>query len=336
MNPDRVKPKGNPIPLNPYLLRSRGSKAAERDIRQIVRSVRFELLEQECAIRLVGPDMSYHNADPYLQETLKTFGESMVLGDILSYKLREDLFDLCFEDSWTGYFISDHLDRLHPQEDLVLIHVDDHTDMMPTLLTRCGTTLIDPTTNRIFDPARNEDWEAAIYSGCISIGNFMTPLFYSGHKVHVRHLNNGANDNYLIRNVTRDDCRYEFIPDKKFAALCKSDSLWENSAGTYLAGSSPKKILHAIPRGRVIVHIDLDYFINDFNGNSGGQHQIPCHNSIHAARRKINRFFEALHMPAPSVDRWIVATSPGFCSAYHWDWLLAAIRKGIENFRKAQ
>jgi hypothetical protein len=318
--------------LNERLLRERGRAQTERELRRIVRSVRFELLEDEAAFRILGPDTRYHGIDPHLPETLRGFGPGMGLDDVGSYRSCLKTFDLCFEDSWSGYFITGRR-RSEGRGDWVLVHLDDHTDMMSTLLVESGGGLTDAATGKTFDPAVREDWESAIVSGCVGIGSFITPFFYSDNRVHVRHLNNSPTAASNLERVTREPCRYDLIPGKQFAAIGKHRSSAGDCAGTYLAGGSAERVLASLPRERSIVHIDLDYFINDFNGNPLTGDFLPDPGSRNEARLKMERFFAALHAAASQVDGWIVATSPGFCSAYHWRWLLNELEERIEEFQ---
>ncbi len=330
--PSHINSKGNLIPLNNTLMCTYGREKTESELRSIVRSVKFELLEQEGAFRILGPDMPYHNLDPYLSENLGKFKKDMDSSEIISYRSSRKFFDLCFEDSWSGYFVADELRNRNQQEDLVFIHLDDHTDMMSTLLECSGDVLKDPTSDKTFDPTCKDDWESSIYSGCVGIGSFITPLYYSGKKVHVRHLNNFPSRDYNLNNVTRESIRYELIPDKEFAAIQKITSNWNNSAGTYLGGVSADKVLKDLPQGQLIVHIDLDYFINDFNGNDGTDFCVNNPDLRYKASKKMESFFDSLSKVTSSIDRWIIGTSPGFCSAYHWDWLLTQIEAKIEQF----
>ncbi len=316
-------------------LQMHGREETEIAIRRIVRSVRFELLESADAIRLLGPEMSYHHADPYLSEALKLFGQDLSLADVAFYKSSAEHFDLCFEDSWTGYFIAKRSQELNRQAGLVLIHLDDHTDMMPTLLCTSGQTLRDPTSGLPFDPASSDDWEAAILAGSVNIGNFITPFYYSGCPIHVRHVNNAAEGD-MLRDISREPCQYDLIPGLSFAAIGKDSSGTLESCGTYLAGPDPDLVLDGAPQVRTLVHIDLDYFINDFNGASRGEDYVPDPELHFQALQKMDRFFQALTRLNRCVDRWFIATSPGFCSAYHWEWLLSELEIRIRRFTGAQ
>lgn len=331
----RPNPATAPIPLDPSFLRIHGRERTEAELRRVVCSVKFELLEQANAFRLLGPEMSYHLVDPHLAEALKKVDAGLTLADILSYQSSTERFDLCLEDSWTGHLIARRFSKQGQRDDLVLIHLDDHADMMPTLLCESRDTLIDPTSGATFDPTSANDWEAAIYSGAVNIGNFITPFYYSGCNIHVRHVNNSIECDELCF-VSREPCRYELIPGKWFAAIGKSNSYRPESVGTYMAGSNPDKVLDGTPRAWTLIHIDLDYFINDFNGASRGENYAPDPGLRTNAKRKMDRFFQSLARLNPAVDRWLIATSPGFCSAIHWEWLLSDVESRIREFQAAQ
>jgi hypothetical protein len=320
----------DPIRLDGTLIRGCSRQEVERRIRRVVRSVRFDYLEEAGAFRILGPDTSYHAADPHLVPTLAEEWDGLAPGGIVSYRTEARRVDLCFEDSWSGWFIARCLQTSGQCEDLILIHLDDHTDMMPTLLRRSGEGLADVATDRPFRAAFPSDWEASIRTGAVGIGSFITPIYYSGHKVHVRHLNHFANSTYRLFNVTPLSNTYALIPRIEFAGIRKRNDGWEHSAGTYLGGADAAGVLRAIPDGRVVVHIDLDYFINDFNGNPGTPCTLPDRRKNERARHLMDRFFEVVKPTAARVERWIVATSPGFCSALHWRWLLEEIEDRID------
>jgi hypothetical protein len=318
-----------PIPLDSSFLRLHGRERTETELRRIVCSVKFELVEKENAVRLLGPEMSYHQADPYLQKRL----DEMLLGrgEILSYTSRTERIDICFEDSWTGYFIAELFENRRPADSLTIIHLDDHTDLMATLLCVSDDGLVDPTNGSMFDPRCSNSWRSAIQSGAINIGNYMTPLYYSGSYVQIRHVNNGSEDSYF-RWILRQSCQYHLIPERQFATIAKLNSPSPGVVGSYCAASSPKTVLRKKTSDWTIVHIDLDYFINDFNGASRGATYTPDPALRENATGKLERFFDALANADVKVERWIIATSPGFCSAFHWEWLLSQIEQRIHEY----
>jgi hypothetical protein len=323
------------IPVDGKLLDGLERPQIEQAIRKIVRNVRFKFLEGECAIRLLGPDMYYHALDPHLTAVLARFDPPLAVHDILAYHAPGDLFDLCLEDSWSGWSIAEHLRRGPKDEDLVLIHLDDHRDVMSTLL-ECSDDggLIGPSTRQPFDPEMPKDWETAIAHGSVGIGSFLTPFYFGGRRTHVRHLNNAGTSSHQC-SVIRKPCSYDLIPEKRFAAVQLAAMNEVPNAGSYVVSSHCDELLEGLPRGRVIVHVDLDFLINDFNGNASDGAAVPGAGFIQAARRKIDHFFHALYARRVKVDGWIIATSPGFCSALHWDWMLNAFTEKIAAHRNA-
>jgi hypothetical protein len=329
----RAHSGGNVIPLNKTMLDRCDRQEIDKAIRRIVRNVRFEFLEHERAVRLLGPDTYYHALDPHLPAALKQFDAHLTMDDIVSYRSHGDVFDLCFEDSWSGYLIADHLRRTRHNDDLVILHLDDHTDMMSTLLEYSYKgVLIDSATGQPFDPTIPADWESGIYSGAVGIGSFITPLYFGGWRTHVRHLNNATGVQTHSYTVIKNPCSHELIPRKRFAAVQLSERDEAEDAGSYIVASHCEEALETLPSGRVIVHIDFDYLINDFNGNQRNEAYVPNPSVIKQGRRKLDCFFDALQARRVNVEHWIIATSPGFCSACHWTWLLNAFKEKITRY----
>ena len=332
---DRLSQAVGLIPLAEAFVRRTQRRETEAALRSVVKSVTFEMVENGDAFRLLGQDVAYHKVDPFLPEVLKRFGEGLTLDDVAPYRSSTPLFDLCFEDCWSGYFIAKRLEMQTDRGDLLLIHLDDHADMMPTLLCRSAEALINPASGEAFDPASTSNWETAIRWGAVTIGNFITPLFYTGTSVHVRHINN-TTESQERWHVSRDSCQYDLIPDKQFAAVKKHHSRNGESIGTYWVGSNPEDVLNCIEHSWTLVHIDLDYFINDFNGESRGDSYLPSATLQVEAKQKMERFFKALTRLSSTVDRWLIATSPGFCASFHWEFLLKEISRSIEEFERSR
>jgi hypothetical protein len=334
-NTFRVPSGDHVIPIDRKVVDGLDRPQIERAIREIVRNVRFKFLEHECAIHLLGPDMYYHALDPYLTAALARFDPPLTVDDILAYHATGNLFDLCFEDSWSGWAIAEHLRCSPKDEDLVLIHLDDHRDIMSTLLEWSDDSrLIEPSTGQRFDPEMPKDWEIAIAYGSVGIGSFITPFYFGGRRTHVRHLNNAGTSGHRS-SVIRKPCSYELIPGKRFAAVQLTEMNEVPNAGSYVVSSRCDEVLEELPRGRMIVHVDLDFLINDFNGNPRDGAGVSGAAFVQAARCKIDQFFHALHARRVKVDCWIIATSPGFCSALHWDWMLSAFTEKIDAYREA-
>ena len=157
----------------------------------------------------------------------------------------------------------------------------------------------------------------------------------------------GALDETIRR--TLGSVKYEFVPDACAIRLLGPDMSYheldrdlpaalhtrrgpdgaESLAGSYTGSSCPEAVLRDLPAGTVVVHIDLDWFINDFNGNASQAGRVADDAAVALAQRKVTELFAAVAHISSRIEGWIVATSPGFCAAAHWPWLLDEIDRGI-------
>jgi len=318
------------IPLAPAFLRDTDSEGVHRRLERILRSTRFEIVDAERAFRILGPDVPYHAIDPCLADGLSRLRKDLRIEHAQSFRTHTPAFGLCLEDSWSGFFVAEWLSTVASADNIVFVHLDHHTDMMSSLLERHDDRLVDPTDGRVFDACSCADWQKGIEAGSIGIGSFVTTLFDLPNRLHVRHINDYLTSDYTEYSVVRATRSYPEIPGRTFAVIRKVRGRTDDAVGTYKGGRDPAKVLAAMPSGRVVVHVDLDYLINDFNGNSG-ERWAPDPDARDAASRKLDEFFDALAAASVHVDRWIVATSPGFCSAYHWAWLLESIESRIDR-----
>jgi hypothetical protein len=259
-------------------------------------------------------------------------GGDLSNADYANFRAHLEKYDICLEDSWSGYFVARRLAERRTSEPLVLIHLDDHTDMMSTLLSLGSDGLRDPQTGRCFDPANPADWSSAIRSGAISIGSWLTALYYLDQAVHVRHLTHGHNclDDGAHVVVPRTIAA-SGLPRARFVAIERQSGSTGSSLGTYWSSSDPIALFDRLPKGRVMVHADLDYFVNDYNGNVGARPEISAERLRKRGRARLDAFLEALGRHGISVERWLVSTSPGFCSVRHWHMLLTALAKAIPD-----
>ena len=290
-------------------------------IMRIVKSSQWSLSRKSLELSVHGPGSEHHRADPDLASVLSQFEGGQASSAPLSFAIAKEVFDLCLEGNWTGMFVAREIAGWDDEEPLILVHLDDHTDMMPTLLENNGRTLIDPVTGNAFDPAASADWQAVIASGAITIGSYITALFHLPRPMHVRHLNNFSTSHHGLFPVFAVQDRFPLLPGRTFAAIRKRTRNGADCLGSYRGGPNAARVLADLPPGRVIVHIDLDYFINDFNGNIGVE--PPNIDEVREqALRRMDDFFRALKGTGRPIERWIMATSPGFCAARHWEWLL--------------
>lgn len=299
----------------------------------LARSTRVCLDAASATLRLDGADLHHHTADPGLATSLATFVPKIEADEVASFHTRLEHFDLCLEDSWTGKLIAEAIRASTPENRLTILHLDDHTDMMSTLLSLDTGRNSRVNAPPCFDPTNPSDWDQAIRTGAIGIGSFMTALYELPLELDVRHLCHEPNAKGDILSVVASTQRHSLLPDVEFAAIDTIAGLQTPRLGTYTASTRASDLVRPGQDGPIIVHVDLDYFINDFNGNFGQQPTASVDELQARANSLLDELFAALCASRVTVQRWIIATSPGFCAASHWQMLLSEFSRRIAASR---
>ena len=303
----------------------------------LIRSNIYRVDPCKRAILIEGPDVSHQTIDPDLKEGLRWFGVGSDAQSRLNFHQEREHLSLALEDSWCGVFLARHLAALRNDEPLTIIHLDDHSDMMSTLLIvdtdgDKALALRDPLTGAAFDPASPTDWHSAIASGAITIGSFLTPFFALERRAEVFHLKadlEEAETFAVVPAVTSHD----LLTGYQFYAIELTDGeAGESGAGRYHRSNDPHALFARIPQvRRAAVHIDLDYFLNDYNGNSWQVAELDMPAMRQQALERLDQFFSALQRSGVAILCWMIGVSPGFCSARHWHFLVEEIERRIAD-----
>ena len=314
------------------------SDAEIRDaVLPLIRSNIYRVDPRKKAIEIDGPDVSHHVIDPDLEIGLRWLGIGSDAASRLNFSDERQRLSLALEDSWCGMFLARHLATLRDDEPLTIIHLDDHTDMMSTLLTvesdaDGSLALQDPLSGAAFDPASPTDWHSAIASGAISIGSFLTPFFALDRIVEVFHLKADLEKAESFR-VAPQAAGHELLAGYRFHAI----HLAASAAGAdpkclYRRSNDAHELLaHLAKDRRAAIHIDLDYFLNDFNGNAWQVGEINMVATRSCALERLDHFFSALDRSGAAIACWMIGVSPGFCSARHWRFLIEQIERRITD-----
>jgi len=135
-----------------------------------------------------GPTGEYWQLDPELKQYVDTLNTEE--NPRLFHRSSANI-DFCLEDSFSGLFLSRVMFTSDPV-DWVLIHIDDHADMMPSaLIRRPDGRTFDPGSDRYFNCRDDKHWLDSIVSGTVNIGNYLTPLLNQiegNTSCHIRHL----------------------------------------------------------------------------------------------------------------------------------------------------
>lgn len=227
-------------------------------------------------------------------------------------------------DAWTAWSWSRWWSRQESRpSDIVVLHADDHRDLAPARLAFRYGGLVDVITNDQVDLAVPESIRAAIESSAIGMGSFFMPILHAGTRVHVRHLQPPGPrrlrpGSYCLSVELEEDPLFggasRLVPNL-------GDIPSDNSVtSTYQVGDNVRRWVASIPSGApVLVHIDMDYFNDRYDGDSdwreNSRHHSPEEPGI---RRRLDDVLEALNRLGDSISDVAIGISPGFFPAELW------------------
>ncbi|WP_018240582.1 hypothetical protein [Ensifer sp. BR816] len=276
-------------------------------------------------LTLAWPADPWRHVDPALATGLAWWGDGVRYETMFEARRRSGKLLRCLYDSWTLASWSEWMLRQTDRDVApIILHVDDHRDLgSPRLRAGRGGwyDLISSEPFALTDPISVAH---AIASGAIGMGSFMTPFVHRFPRCEVRHL--------CQPPKVRSTEAYMFEPgllvDTLLDAHAFRPTITLHPTGqragpsTYLLTSSFDEWLAGTEGRRLLLHIDLDYFNNRYDGDSDW--------SLHAARldpardiimARIDELAGVLSTPdiASRIEDVVIAFSPGFFPAEFWE-----------------
>jgi hypothetical protein len=302
-----------------------------------------ELTADGWNLSLDWPGGEDRHVDPLLQQGLEWWGDAVERRSMGTAQRRTGRILSALYDTWTLHSWSEWLaGKPHCAiEEVVILHVDDHRDLAPPRLfmTECG--LQDALTGApvgLFDPGNVRN---AILSGAVGMGSFLTPFLHAVPTAQVRHL---CQPPKVARTI---DHRIELTAEKDTLlqpeALRPAVRLAPQSGATgpgcYRITSHVDAWLSEIGSGPILLHIDMDYFNNRYDGDSDWHGRADGYDHpIEAVLSKIKELTTALQTSgvASRIDDIVVAYSPGFFPAEFWAPAEACLRPGLERLHLSE
>ena len=172
-------------------------------------------------------------------------------------------------------------------------------------------------TRQVFDLTSRDDWHAAIATGAVGIGSFIAPCFWSAADAIAVDLNNAQDVSPRFGWVMKEVYRVPPGAPRRNSLPFSSASRRRPRAPerTYRI-REPRLTRRSSSRRRLIVHTDLDYFINDFNGTAGARRRTSPTNAWSTADDGSCIILRQCS-PSASACRTLDRSSAiaGFCSA---------------------
>lgn len=330
------------IPTTPELVIPRERLPADATKRQAVLTDYFRDLVptvvdagQELIIRLRWPEEEAFFVDPLLTQHLDWWRAGVRLEQLRQEVYWSDVGQLSLDDAWTLFSWSRWLTqrcgtRTHPEE-VVILHIDDHRDMMCPHIIRSGQGWMDLFTGKPFSALDPPSVLSAICSGAVGIGSFFTPFLHELPRVHVRHLCQSGRltrdrHEWCLVTQTEGDTLLrpgELRPriDVADAKAHRTQSPGNNDSHSYRHTSSIPYCFSDLPECPVLLHIDMDYFNNRYNRDSDWNTHHSHHDPpLEQVLDEIDRLFHALtsYGIVNRVENVSVALSPGFFPSEYW------------------
>lgn len=302
------------------------------------------------AVRLLTPPRADYYIDPRLREGLawwSKFAGPVLIRDIPYALRRRPGVQVSLSDAWTIASWSRLLaSSAIRQKPLVVLHADDHNDLMSPLLVVRNSTLVDLVSGKPVQADRPATIEAAVRSGAISMGSFMVPMLAAGYEVHIRHLRYPTSQEPV---PGRHQLLLAYEPDTLFAAgeprpiaqIVESGTLLKHDqaiAGSYTMTEKLGEWLDGIPADALLLlHVDCDYFNNRYDGDSDWRGHTRIHDpSETKVQRRVEELCDAVRSLAHSPDDVTIALSPGFFPGEYWQRTVETLLRAVTARRRPQ
>lgn len=289
-------------------------------------------------ILLSNYESSDYYIDPNILEGLQWWDKSILIKEIPNQFRNLVKYQLSLNDNWTIYSWSLWLEQRFLKNDIpkeiVILHIDDHTDCMPPLLFKEDNVFVNPFNNEevnLFNPSAVK---RAIESGAISIGSFMTLFLHSMPRVQLRHL---MPKHRLSKSHVSGKVNREFLSDntihphqeRPLLRFSKSGDIKPNLE--YSRFTEINDFLKDISdTATILLHVDMDYFNNRFDGDSDWRsHEFVFDPSEEIVYKNIEETFSTIVKSniAKKIENYTVALSPGFFPAEFWSKSISIINR---------
>jgi hypothetical protein len=291
------------------------------------------------------PRLDYY-IDPEIRAGLawwKRFDTDTRVRDIPYAKTLRRGVQVSLSDAWTALSWSRWLARAGTSRRPVILHVDDHNDLMsPRLGQEPGGTLHDLFTGKPVGLNKPVSVTAAINSGAIGMGSFLAPFVHEIRPLQIRHLRFPSGrqpeaGTYWIRATQEPDDLIESSNLRPAVAMSEQRPRETISATEYVLNEDLGTWLDDLPDDApLLLHIDCDYFNNRFDGDSDWRTHTRRHDPpATAVTAAVSDLCEALNTAGRHFDDVAVALSPSFFPAEMWSATIDTLLDQLPRPKKA-
>lgn len=285
---------------------------------------------------LAWPDEVERHVDVKIQQHLAPW-EDIGLAGMGTARKRSGRVLTSLYDTWSLLTWSEWAARANPATDerITILHLDDHRDLMSPRLAIEGDNLVDMITGARFDVRDPASVRSACDSGAVGMGSFLTPFLLAFPNCDVRQLcqppkTDGTFDWSYQADVQKDDL---LRPGADRPAIRLEPSSGPGP-GRYRATNDLGAWLEDVADGPVLLHVDMDYFNNRYDGDGDWIDRRRRHDpSLDSVLEHIDEVVAAMDAAGLTnrIEDAAVAFSPGFFPAEMWSSTEARLREGLRS-----
>jgi hypothetical protein len=285
---------------------------------------------------LAWPGGAERHVDPRIGRELEAWGgiglDGMAMARRRSARVLTALYDTWTLQSWSAWLAESGASR---ETELTILHIDDHRDLGSPRVAIQADRMVDLITGDAFDLREPGSVLRACESGAVGMGSFLTPFLAALPRSDVRQLGQppkvtGTVDAAFVQTTLADDL---LRPGAQRPAI-RLDPAEGTGPGHYRTTCDLADWLSDVAPGPVLLHVDMDYFNNRYDGDNDWPDRHPRHDPpLDAVLRRIDEVTAAIRDAGlvESIADAVVAFSPGFFPAEMWSPAEQRLRQGLEK-----
>ena len=294
-------------------------------------------VDRHWELRLAWPGGGERHVDPDLDVGLTLWGglrrEQMAMARSRSGRVLRALYDTWTLHSWSEWFAAA---SSGPGDPITILHLDDHRDLGAPRLFRQSARLADPIGGGLFEIRAPDTVLSALESGAVGMGSFLTPVLHAFPNADVRQLTQPpkvreTTDHEVILTDVADDL---LAPGALRPAVELRGAPGGPGPGRYRITNDPGRWLEDIGEGPILLHVDMDYFNNRYDGDGDWRKRAdvldPPRDGVLAEVERITAALRSAGVVPRIVDA-VIAFSPGFFPAELWEEADRLLEQGLKE-----
>jgi len=305
------------------------------------------LVDNSWLIDFQFPDYPEYYIDPLIMEGISWWKRDLTISEIpFAVKMVDQNFQLSLNDSWTllawSQWLSNYVEQIGFPNEVIILHVDDHDDLMSPRVWKRKSKWSDAITGKSVNLLDTDSIANAIRSGAVGIGSFIVPLLHSIPIVQIRHL---CATSYSLTRQGWYSLSPTLIQDvllnKRNHRLGNDLQAYPNSSSApinksiYRVTNDLNEWLKDLPKDvPILLHIDMDYFNNRFDGDSDWITHSNRHDpSFKEIETSISSIFDSLDRKKviDKISNISISLSPRFFPAEFWERSITQIRHHLNR-----